>query len=49
MWRATNYLVGQCVHVDQKVTYAGVTDATVKAIYIDQQKVGFASPKRRQH
>ena len=39
MWRATNHLVGQSVHVDQKINYAGCTDATVKAIYIDQQKV----------
>ncbi|KAH7107515.1 hypothetical protein BKA62DRAFT_136205 [Auriculariales sp. MPI-PUGE-AT-0066] len=43
MWRATNFLVGQCVHVDQKITYGGCTDATIKAIYIDQQKVSSAS------
>lgn len=38
MWRTTNHLADQCVHIDQKINYAGCTDATVKTIYIAQQK-----------
>lgn len=39
MWRMGKFLVGQCVFVDQEISFIGVVSAKVHAIYIAGKKV----------
>lgn len=39
MWRLERHLVGQCVYVDQEISFIGVIAAKVQAIYIRGKKV----------
>lgn len=40
MWRLGQHLVGQCVYVDQDISFIGVIAAKVSSIYIGGKKVG---------
>jgi hypothetical protein len=40
MWRLGKHLVGQCVFVDQDVSFIGMIAAKVQSIYVKGQKVG---------
>ncbi|KAI0692639.1 hypothetical protein C8T65DRAFT_72808 [Cerioporus squamosus] len=42
MWRLGRDLVGQCLYVEQQVSFIGVIAAKVQALYIDGQKVSAA-------
>jgi len=39
MWRLGEYLVGQCVFVEQEISFIGVIAAKVQNIYVDGEKV----------
>ncbi|KAI0949833.1 hypothetical protein AcV7_008487 [Taiwanofungus camphoratus] len=39
MWRLGSHLVGQCVYVEQRISFIGVIDAKVQAICIGGKKV----------
>lgn len=39
MWRLEESLEEQCIHVEEKVTFAGCVSATVKALYVKNKKV----------
>jgi hypothetical protein len=39
MWRLCQHLVGQCVYVDQDISFIGVIAAKISNIYIDGKKV----------
>ena len=39
MWRLGEHLVGQCVFVEQEISFIGVIAAKVQNIYIDGKKV----------
>lgn len=39
MWRLGSYLVGQCIYVQQNISFIGVIGAKVQAVYIDGRKV----------
>ncbi len=39
MWRLGRDLVGQCLYVEQQVSFIGVIAAKVQTLYIDGQKV----------
>jgi len=47
MWRLGKYLVGQCVYVEQEISFIGAVAAKIQNIYIDGQKVRLSSD--RQH
>ncbi|KAI0075621.1 hypothetical protein K474DRAFT_1664070 [Panus rudis PR-1116 ss-1] len=42
MWRLERHLVGQCIYVDQEISFIGVIAAKVHAIYISEKKVSTA-------
>lgn len=42
MWRLEESLEEQCIHVEEKVTFAGCVSATVKALYVKNKKVSSA-------
>ncbi|THH20912.1 hypothetical protein EW146_g569 [Bondarzewia mesenterica] len=42
MWRLSEQLVGQCVHVDQEISFIGSVVAKVDAIYVKGEKVSSA-------
>ncbi|KAH9832871.1 uncharacterized protein C8Q71DRAFT_713521 [Rhodofomes roseus] len=39
MWRLGSHLVGQCIYVQQEISFIGVIGAKVQAIYVDGRKV----------
>lgn len=39
MWRLEESLEEQCLHVDEKVTFAGCISATIKALWVKGRKV----------
>ena len=39
MWRLDSNLVGQCVYMDEEISFMGVISAKVQAIFIRGQKV----------
>ena len=39
MWRLDQYLQGQCVYVDQEISFIGVASAKIQGIYIAGKKV----------
>ena len=39
MWRLDSHLVGQCVYVDEEISFLGVISAKVQCIYIEGKKV----------
>ncbi|CAL1711073.1 unnamed protein product [Somion occarium] len=49
MWRLERHLVGQCVYVDQEISFIGVIAAKVQAIYIRGKKVstGCVTPQTK--
>ena len=40
MWRLGKHLAGQCVFVDQDISFIGMIAAKVQSIYVKGQKVG---------
>lgn len=42
MWRLGQHLVGQCVYLDQDISFIGVIAAKISSIYIGGKKVGYA-------
>ncbi|KAH9950328.1 hypothetical protein B0H21DRAFT_567129 [Amylocystis lapponica] len=42
MWRLSSHLVGQCVYLEQEISFIGVIAAKVQAIYIGGKKVSAA-------
>ena len=40
MWRLGKHLAGQCVFVDQDISFIGVIAAKVQSIYVKGQQVG---------
>ncbi|KIO23515.1 hypothetical protein M407DRAFT_27041 [Tulasnella calospora MUT 4182] len=42
MWRLEESLEEQCIHVEEKITFAGCVSATVKALYVKNKKVSSA-------
>ena len=40
MWRLGKHLVGQCVFVDQDISFIGVIAAKVQSIYVKGKQVG---------
>ncbi|EIW84767.1 hypothetical protein CONPUDRAFT_87316 [Coniophora puteana RWD-64-598 SS2] len=49
MWRLTEHLVGQCVYVDQEISFIGIIAAKISAIFIDGEKVpaGYVTPRTK--
>ena len=39
MWRLAEHLVGQCVFVDQEISFISVIAAKIQSIYVKGQKV----------
>lgn len=49
MWRLDQHLMGQCLYVDQEISFVGVVSAKVQAIYINGKKVstGYVTTKTK--
>jgi len=39
MWRLVKHLVGQCVFVEQEISFIGVISAKIQSVYIKGRKV----------
>ena len=48
MWRLDTHLVGQCVYVDEEISFLGVISARVQSIYVDGKKVRLFVPHSSQ-
>ncbi|KAJ3558430.1 hypothetical protein NM688_g932 [Phlebia brevispora] len=49
MWRLDQHLVGQCLYVDQEISFIGVVSAKIHTIYINGKKVstGYITSKTK--
>lgn len=44
MWRLAEHLVGQCIFVEQEISFISVIAAKIQTIYVNGKKVGLQPP-----